>query len=87
MTVRRWTKHDGINYPVFFSRSDKHDIQIKQAYPAKIQTFQEVVTVEYESVYTPCVKCGQIIPGEMITIAEPDELFGEMICERCWDEL
>jgi len=40
-----------------------------------------------DAVYTPCVKCGQIIPGEMKTIAEPDELFGEMICKRCWDEL
>ena len=39
------------------------------------------------AVYTPCVQCGKVIPGEMITIAEPDELFGEMICEGCWDEL
>lgn len=32
--------------------------------------------------YTPCIKCGKI-KDVMLTIKDPEELFGEMICKGC----
>ena len=98
MTVRRWTKHVGINYPVFFSRSDESDIQIKQAYPAKIQTFQEVGIMASATakakhdiednaqnnagIYTNCIKCGEPCAKGCLTLTN-----GEMIHTECWEAI
>ncbi|WP_406660912.1 hypothetical protein V7O66_13895 [Methanolobus sp. ZRKC3] len=35
--------------------------------------------------YTPCVECGEI-KQKMLTIKNPEHLFGEMICNECNNE-